>query len=75
MGEDTKVEKHMKVSQALKSVCVGIATLQRLADMKVLPEVSTNVRYGIRLENIESYLFAIHNRLLESEQIKPIEPL
>ena len=75
MGEHTEVEKNMQVTQAVKFVCVKIATLQRLAQMNVSPEVSTNIRYGIRLENIESYLFALNNKLLESEQIKPLETL
>ena len=75
MGENETVEKHMQVSQALKTVCVSISTLQRLADMNVSPEVSRSVRYGIRLENVESYLCALNNKLLESEQVKPLETL
>ena len=68
-------ESPMTVAQAMKFVCVKVGALQRLAAMDVSPEIGTKIRYSIRLENIQSYLTALHNKLLESEQIKPLETL
>ena len=68
-------ESPMTVAQALKFVCVKMGALQRMAAMDVSPEIGTKIRYSIRLENIQSYLVALHNKLLESKQIQPLETL
>ena len=72
-GGSTKKETVMKASHAMKSVIVATKVIQSLDAVNPSPELMTNVRYGKRLENIQTYETALRKVILSNKMVKPLE--
>ena len=72
-GGYTKEKVAMKASHAMRNVIVGTKVIQSLDSVNPSPELMTNVRYGKRLENIQTYEAALRKVILSNEMVKPLE--
>ena len=71
-GNSTRETVMMKASHAMKNVIAGTKVIQSLHNVNPSPELMTNVRYGKRLENIQTYERALRRVVLSNEMVKPL---